>query len=172
MAENILITGYPGVGKTTLIKKLADKLGKYHPIGFYTKEIRKEGIRQGFGLASFSGETSVLSHVNFRSRYRVGKYGVDIGGFETFLDSIDFLTPEAGIILIDEIGKMECYSIKFRDLINELLNSDKTVITTVAKKGTEFIEKIKSRLDIQIFTLTLENRECLADQIIDRIIGH
>jgi nucleoside-triphosphatase len=165
MATNILITGVPGIGKTTLVKKLAKSLKKYHPIGFYTEEIRKGGIRQGFGLASLDGKSSILSHVDFQSRTRIGKYRVDVTGFETFLGSIDFFSTDCGLIIVDEIGKMECYSIKFKNLIVDLLDSDKIIIATVSKKGTEFIEKLKSRNDVQIFTLTLENRELLVNQI-------
>lgn len=168
MARNILITGIPGIGKTTLVKKLAKSLKKYHPIGFYTEEIRKGGIRQGFGLESLDGKSSILSHVDFQSRTRIGKYRVDVTGFEAFLGSIDFFSTDRGLVMIDEIGKMECYSMKFKKLIAGLLDSDKTIIATVAKKGTEFIEILKSRPDVQVFTLTMENREQLADKITNR----
>ena len=36
---HILITGLPGVGKTTLIRELAKRLAEYHPAGFYTEGI-------------------------------------------------------------------------------------------------------------------------------------
>jgi nucleoside-triphosphatase len=48
--KNLLITGLPGVGKTTLIKKLSEELKHLHPAGFYTEEIREQG--QGKGLPS------------------------------------------------------------------------------------------------------------------------
>ncbi len=75
---NILITGIPGVGKTTLIKKLADALKNFHPAGFYTEEIREDGIRKGFALIGCDGRREVLSHTDIKSPYRVGKYKVDL----------------------------------------------------------------------------------------------
>jgi len=37
--KNILITGLPGIGKTTLIKRLSEAFSPFSPIGFYTAEI-------------------------------------------------------------------------------------------------------------------------------------
>ena len=50
--KNLLITGLPGVGKTTLIKKVWEELRHLHPVGFYTAEIREEVLRKGFELVS------------------------------------------------------------------------------------------------------------------------
>ncbi len=73
----ILITGAPGVGKTTLIKKLSDGLNNYAIKGFYTQEIREYKKRVGFELKGFKNkETAILSHVKIRSAFRVGKYNI------------------------------------------------------------------------------------------------
>jgi len=80
--KNLLITGLPGVGKTTLIKKLSEALKGFHPIGFYTEEIREEGVRGGFELIDLDGRRGLLSHRDIRSPYKVGQYRVDIKGFE------------------------------------------------------------------------------------------
>ena len=74
--NNILITGLPGIGKTTLIKKLSEELRNFHPVGFYTAEIREEGIRNGFELISLDGRKGLLSHIDIKSPYRVGKYKI------------------------------------------------------------------------------------------------
>src|SRR5579885_397610 len=78
MAEVLVLTGRPGVGKTTLIRRLADALGS-RAGGFYTEEIRQGGRRVGFRLVTLDGEQAVLAHVGWRDRpHRVGRYGVDI----------------------------------------------------------------------------------------------
>ena len=118
--KNILITGLPGVGKTTLIRRLAEEIKNFHPAGFYTAEIREGGIRKGFELISLDGKKGLLSHIDIKSPYRVSKYKVDIKGFGDFLNSIAFSCPATRLIIIDEIGKMECLSDKFRNLIKEI----------------------------------------------------
>jgi nucleoside-triphosphatase len=164
--KNILLTGLPGVGKTTLIRRLSEELKSMHPAGFYTEEIREEGIRKGFELISLDGKKGLLSHVDIKSPYRVGKYRVDVKGFEGFLDSIAFFAPQTKLIIIDEIGKMECLSPEFKKLIKEILDSDKMVIVTIAFKGGGLIEEIKKRNDVRIFEITEKNRDSLLSEIL------
>ena len=164
--KNILLTGLPGVGKTTLIRRLSEELKNLHPAGFYTEEIREEGFRKGFELISLDGKRGLLSHVEIKSPYRVGKYKVDVKGFEGFLDSIAFFSPETKLIIIDEIGKMECLSPEFKRLIKEILDSEKMVVTTIAFKGSGLIEEIKKRNDIRLFEITERNRDSLLSEII------
>ncbi len=164
--KNILLTGLPGIGKTTLIRKLSEELKGLYPVGFYTEEIKKGGVRKGFGLISLDGKKGLLSHIEIESPYRVGKYRVDVNGFEVFLDSITFFAPEPNLIVIDEIGKMECLSPKFKKFIQEVLNSGKRVIATIAFKGNGFIEKIKKRGDVKLFVMTKENRDILLLEIL------
>jgi nucleoside-triphosphatase len=167
--KNILITGLPGVGKTTLIRKILETLKNLHPAGFYTEEIREEGIRKGFEMISLDGRRGLLAHTGIRSLCRVGKYKVDVKGFENFLDSIPFFNPNTHLIMIDEIGKMECLSGSFKTLLKELLDSEKRVIATIAIKGSGLIEEIKKRHDIKLFELTKSNRDTFLSDILKEV---
>jgi nucleoside-triphosphatase len=165
--KNLLITGLPGVGKTTLIKKLSEELKHLHPAGFYTAEIREEGVRKGFELISLNGKRGLLSHKDIKSPYRVGNYKVDIKGFEDFLDSIPFLEPRTGLTIIDEIGKMECLSDRFKKVLKEILKSDKLLIATIALKGSGLITEIKKRHDIRLFEITKNNMDIVFSEILN-----
>ena len=169
MKKNLLVTGLPGVGKTTLIKKLAEALKSLHPAGFYTEEMREGGERKGFELVSLEGKKELLSHKGIQSAYRVGQYKVDIKGFQDFLDSISFFSPLARLIIIDEIGKMECLCDRFIKLLGEILDSEKWVIATIALKGTGSTEKIKKRQDIRLFEITQKNRDALVSEILKEV---
>jgi nucleoside-triphosphatase len=164
--KNILITGLPGVGKTTLIKKLSEELKHLHPAGFYTEEIREEGVRKGFELISLNGKRGLLSHKDIKSPYRVGQYKVDIESFENFLDSVPFFDPLNRLIIIDEIGKMECLSDPFKNLLKKIFNSGKLVIATIALKRSGLIAEIKERQDIKLFEMTKHNRDSLLLEIL------
>ncbi len=167
--KNLLITGLPGAGKTTLIKRLSEALKDFHPVGFYTAEIREEGMRKGFELISLEGKRRILSHVSIKSHYRVGRYKVDVGGFEDFLGGITFFTPSSGVMMIDEIGKMECLSDKFERILKEALNSEKWVIATIALKGSGLITEVKKRQDVKLFEITQSNRDVLFSEILKEI---
>ena len=167
--KNILITGLPGVGKTTLVKKFVEELKQFHPVGFYTEEIREEGTRKGFELISLDGRRRLLSHTDIQSLLRVGKYKVDIKGFETFLGSIPLLNASTRMVIIDEIGKMECLSQRFKECLLECLNSEKWVLATVALKGGGFIDEVKRRHDIKLFEINQRNRNLIFSDILGEV---
>jgi nucleoside-triphosphatase len=159
--KNILLTGLPGCGKTTLIRKLASNLHDLSPVGFYTTEIRTSGTREGFELVGLDDRKSILSHVSIKSPYRVGKYGVDIPAFEAFLDGFSLSGPGHSVVVIDEIGKMECLSVRFRKLVETTLSSPPPCVATIALRGDRFIEGIKQRHDVELVRVTAENRNQL-----------
>jgi nucleoside-triphosphatase len=166
MSKNILITGTPGCGKTTLFKRLAKELGNLQPVGFYTQEIREEGVRKGFGLTGLNGQKGLLAHVDLASDFKVGRYGVDVPGFEAFIHRIPFSDKAGKLVMIDEIGKMECFSKAFQRLILETLDSEKVFIGTIAIKGTGFIAEIKKRIDIHFFEITRNLQETIISKIL------
>ena len=157
------------MGKTTLVKKLVEELKQFHPVGFYTEEIREEGTRKGFELISLDGRRRLLSHTDIQSPHRVGKYKVDVKGFEDFLSSLPLLNPSTRLIVIDEIGKMECHSNQFKNLLKEILDAEKWVIATIALKGSRIIEEIKKRKDVKLFEITQRNRNSLLPDILSEV---
>lgn len=169
MPNNILITGPPRSGKTTLIKRIAQESKYLLPEGFYTEEIKVKGSRVGFELMGLDGRKGTLSHVDIPSSFRVGKYRVDVSGFEVFLNSIDFFAPEIKLIIIDEIGKMECFSKIFNRLILQILDSQKLAIATIALRGSGLIAEIKKRHDIELFEIIPSSREKLFKTIMETL---
>src|SRR5512134_4116108 len=127
----LLLTGVPGIGKTTVIRRVADRLKGRRLGGFYTEEIRGRGGRRGFRLVGFEGVERGIAHVDFPKVHRVGKYGVDVGEID---EAADRLTRgPADVYLIDEIGKMECLSDRFVNRMRLLLDGPRPVIATVAR---------------------------------------
>src|SRR6266568_7632459 len=123
MKQKVLLTGRPGCGKTTLIKALLNDLAR--PAGgFYTEEIRERGVRVGFKLVTLDGKEAVLAHINFKTRERVGKYGIDLSALETVgVAAVREAVRARLLVVIDEIGPMEIRSAIFCDAVNEALDS-------------------------------------------------
>jgi len=163
--KHILLTGPPGIGKTTVIMRLAECLADRDIAGFYTNEIREAGQRRGFLATTFTGNSTVLAHVNLRSRHRVGQYGVDIAAFEKLV--LPELTRPCDVFLIDEIGKMECFSASFVAAMRQILDGPKPVVATVAIKGGGLIAEAKARPDVQVWELSKANRDEMPGRLRD-----
>jgi nucleoside-triphosphatase len=166
MKHILLITGNPGVGKTTLIRRAVESLGGLSIAGFYTEEIRKGGGRQGFRLVTFSGASGVIAHVNFSHRYTVGKYGVNVDAIDRFAESALALTAGTDLYIVDEIGKMECYSSCFVAAIQALVHAEKPLVATITKKGAGLIEEMKHRPEQELWEVTPTNRDTLVADIV------
>jgi nucleoside-triphosphatase len=150
---NILITGKPGVGKTTLIHTVIQKYQNVE--GFFTKEIRKNRRRVGFEIETLGDKTGVLAHVNIKSPFRVSKYSVNLKDVEEIC--VPSLNLDADLIVIDEIGRMELFSEKFKQKVIKALDTGK-VIATIMEHSHPFTDQIKARKDSKLFVVTKENR--------------
>jgi len=161
----LLITGAPGVGKTTVIRRTADGLGNKGLRGFYTEEIREDGERRGFRLVGFDGTAHVIAHVDFPKRHRVGKYGVDVPVLDEAARMLR-LDPHARIYLVDEIGKMECLSDPFIAAMRVLISGNARMVATVGAHGGGFIAEVKRRPECELWEVTHANRDDLPARIL------
>lgn len=163
--KHILVTGPPRCGKSTLIERVIRKIEK-PATGFFTREIKEHGKRVGFSIITIDGKKGVLAHQDIRDNPRVGKYGVNLHDIDHIaVPSIIPAKPYV-IVVIDEIGKMECLSPLFRQTLVKILDSKHHVIGSIAQKGDRFIQEIKERNDIMLVDVSEKNRDKLADSLI------
>jgi nucleoside-triphosphatase len=167
--HTLLLTGQPGVGKTTVIRKIAGAIPDLTVRGFFTEEIRSEGRREGFRLETFDGDVTVLSHVDIRSPHRLGRYGVDVAALDRVVDSALRLSDTVDLYLIDEIGKMECFSERFVAAMKELLDSPHRIVATIHRTAGGFIGSVRRRSDAEIWELTLKSRDGVLDRALSWI---
>ena len=169
MKNNILITGYPNTGKTTLIQKVQEKL-TCKIAGLITYEKRVKGKRVGFYIADFCGNRMTMADVNLDSPYRVAQYGVNIESFEKIgIPALIDAKKNSDIILIDEIGTMETFSDEFCNVLIEIFNSRQPLIATITKKDSHFANTLKNRDDVHLFNLTTENRNLLVEKVFEEV---
>ena len=171
-AKNILLTGSPRVGKSTIIKKVVERLctaGYKSIAGFYTTEIIRDNKRVGFSINTLDGHIGRLAEVGFESPYRLGKYGIDMKSFEAIaLTSLEHAIKTNSLIVIDEIGYMELKSKRFRELVIKALDSPAFVLAAIMRNKFDFADIIKARNDVEVITIRTDNRNRLTDEIAAR----
>ena len=172
----ILLTGPPGIGKTTLIKKIAEKLEekKVAVCGFYTEEIRVGGKRTGFDvvkLGKTGDERGSLARAGpGKGGPRVGQYNVTVGEFERVALGTIKDVDAAEVVIIDEIGKMELFSKDFVKSVEELFaKREKKILCTVPVAKIPLVERLKACEGGKIVTVTKDNRDRLAENIADEL---
>jgi nucleoside-triphosphatase len=171
MAQTLLLTGRPGVGKTTVIKRVVQALGE-RADGFYTEEIRGSHGRQGFRLVGLRGERATLAHVRLRAggrgRPRVGRYGVDVVALDRVgVAALERAVTQGRVVIIDEIGKMELFSEAFKRAVLAALDSQSPVVATVMARPHPWVDLLKARSNVTLWRVQVDNRDRMPLQVLD-----
>ena len=166
MANVYLLTGNPGTGKTTIIRQAIAK-SKAKAGGFYTEEIRSGGIRQGFKITTLHEQNAILAHVDISSQHKISKYGIDVNNLDKVgVVAIRQAIKEDDLIVIDEIGKMELLSPRFKEAVLQAINSGKKVLGTIMLSPHPFTNEIKRHPGVEVVQLSRAKYEQVLSEVI------
>lgn len=177
MPPNLLLTGPPGSGKSTVLERVAEALAEqgFEVRGLVAPELRTLGHRVGFRIEDLgSGEGEVLAHVDREEGPSVGKYRVDVAAVDRVSEQAigAEARAQADVILIDEIAPMETFSEVFVEEARACLDADVVVIGTVHRKGTRgFVGEVKQRADVELFEVTTGTRDALPGELTERVLA-
>ena len=169
MAQAHLLTGRPGVGKTTCLLRVLDRL-PLRAVGFYTRELRGPKGRVGFELLTLDGGTAVLAHVDYPGPPRVGRYGVDVEALERVgVPAIEAAGAGADLVVVDEIGKMELASKRFRTDVLAVLAGPVRLLGTILLGPHPWADRIKADPRVLLVPVTVENRDRVVDELVAKL---
>lgn len=170
MQKNILITGKPRSGKSTLLRKVVGTMNQ--KIGFVTNEVRVNGERIGFEIETSKKERAIFSDARFETPYKISRYFVNLQNLETLLPSISVF-GERDLLYIDEIGQMQLLSENFKKFVLQYLNAPNTCLATISSIFEDnFTKLIKERKDVILIALSegnLKEKELFLIQLMQKI---
>jgi nucleoside-triphosphatase len=171
MSVRVLLEGRPGIGKTTVAARLAELLLErgVEVTGFVTRELREHGRRVGFTVETFDGSKATLAHVDFRGPPRVGKYGVDLEAFERVALPTLERPQRSEVVVIDELGKMELASERFREAARGLFDEPLSIVATTHVFRDALTDALKRRDDVVRVRVTHASRGELPRKLADRL---
>jgi nucleoside-triphosphatase len=164
----VFITGRPHSGKSVILEKAIELLKQkgLKVGGFITPEIVEDSSRVGFSVKDvYSGEMGILASVDFKIGPRLGKYGIAVEEFERVaLKALDFAVDKCDVVAVDEIGKIEFFSEKFKQKLMEILLIDKLFVAVLHRN---FIKQFKDYGEV--IEVTAKNRSLLPAKIVKLI---
>jgi len=173
--RRIFLTGDPGSGKTTAVRKIChllesrgEKVG-----GMVSGEIREDGIRLGFMLEDITNHTfGILAHIAIHNGPRIGKYGVNLTDISRVgVTAITNALSIADVIIVDEIGPMELCSTSFVVAVKNLLGTSKAVVGTIHKRASHsLVSSIKADPKNEILEVTPQSRDQIPFEVGERLM--
>lgn len=129
----------------------------------------------GFEIKDLStGERGWLAHINQPEGPRIGKYRVNLTDLNIIgVGSVLAALQTADVLAVDEIGPMELSSKTFSNALKRAIESNKPMLGTIHYGLRDvLVTRIKEREDVEVFTVTYENRENLHNIIADMIVEY
>ncbi|MBI2104909.1 MAG: hypothetical protein HYT90_04945 [Candidatus Omnitrophica bacterium] len=168
--KHLLIVGRPGVGKTTLMKRLVQALRACAIDGFLTEELREQEQRMGFWLSPLDGRQVLLAHRRMVDGVRVGPYRVNVSVLDDVaVPVIRRAIQRAFVLFLDELGRMEFCSSAFAQAVQEAFDRGPSIVATAGTTPLPFLDALKRRRDVELIPLTSANRSAVEEELTARL---
>ena len=157
------------MGKTTAIQRVLS-LVKVRCGGLFSQAVNKD-VYTNFRLVSVQGPHRGLSSQNLIRRFDIpGIVGFNLEDLENFANpNVLHALATCDVVVIDQLGTLEVSSEKFKQVVAQVLDSDKVCLATMTSGNVSFLQNIRARKDVSIHSINQNNRMLLPEQIAAQI---
>lgn len=151
--KNIILTGELHCGKSTLVRRILEKLS-VDCKGVFSESVLEHGHVAGYGLRLI-GEPNlhIFAHTDFEKGQHFDKFVVDLAPFERAANYIEHnLAVQPDLFVVDEIGLIEHTVTPYKQAITNILDSTIPSVLVVQKRS-DFLLELMPRHDVKIFVL-------------------
>jgi len=118
-----------------------------------------------------AGSEAILAHEDFQTEVRVGRFSVDVPAFEhVALPALRQAHERGGVVITDELGRMELASAPFVAAVHDMLTESSPVVATVHIHDHPITDALKQRTDVQCVVVTEANREKLPHRLLEQLM--
>ncbi len=170
----VLLTGPPGVGKTTLVGRVVERWeARGKPVrGFLTREVREAGRRVGFELEILPERVRFwLAHVRPIGSVRMGRYTLSFGGLQMALQRLRPPYREDELVVVDEIGPMELMHPPFARWIRTWRDLPPRMLVTFQARRRAMLARWGVLAWGKVLEVTPSNRDALVDVVLALLEG-
>ena len=168
---NVFLTGESHVGKSSLINRALATRPDLRLGGFRTLALREPlpGAIGGVYMLDASqtqADCGLANRVGMRWRDRSPE------GFPAMFDALGvrLLDPSSADLLpMDELGFLERDARRFQAAVFRALDSQTPVLGALRAQATPFLNAIRARDDVRVFTVTIENRDSLLPRLCEAL---
>ena len=168
--RHIFLTGEKQVGKSTLWRRVLAQSG-INPIGFQTLEYLVNNCFRGYRLhclgpvpESFGNDVPISVFLRRKCHLPVPQ-SFNLYGSEL----LRLAREQGGYVMMDELGIFEKDASAFRQAVVDCLNSDCHVLGVLQKADDPYLDAILNRPDVLAVTVTKENRNTLAEPLLEAL---
>jgi len=166
--KHYFLTGEPGIGKSTAIKRFFDLSGVSCD-GFFTLWTSRTGDRT---LKMYAADSSV-PEAEWKSVdiavFNNGEFTIYGELFDSFGADVIKTAGRKRVIVMDEVGRMEKNSPRFIDSIFEKLDGNIPVVGVLKLMETKLFDDISNHPNTEIIPVTLDNRDDIPRYLISQL---
>lgn len=160
----ILLCGDIDSGKTTLIQRLLKDIAT-PPKGYITVRLPEVcGVSKVY-LYDIANPPARVEDAAVIMALR----GDEVERRPELLDTlgVEYLSniPAGSLVVLDEIGSLESASPEFQKAVMRILSGDYRVLAAVKAANTDFLRRVRSHPDCELYIITPRNRDELYEQL-------